>query len=673
MNSKKNFYLVSKESFNSRVIPVLWSSAKTFYEQNGVRKNEWNWNDPWLTYDHSPEQIIEICKISPPSIFGFSVYVWNEKYMDNLAQLVKQEFPDCLIVYGGPQVDIKYSENFFKIKYWVDIVCASDGYGEITIKELLDNYPIQNFEDVPYIYYTNDKKEKFFTKKTIDKKTFVWPDNIYSTQEKNFMHKVHEVEYAMVETTRGCPYKCIYCDWGGGTYTKIVSKPYTTILDEIEWAAKHKIHTIELASANFGILPIDVEIANYVVEMKEKYGYPKFVYTENAKNSLDRVAKIKQVWAKHGLINHYKVSIQTLNNEIKNNIERIDPDIEKQIEVVKLLKETKKDLPIKVETIIGLPGDSYQNNLDQIDAIFQYDLPLPRSNIWMLLPEAPAFSPEMRVRFKIKTVKKMFVTFPWATKPSFVVESGVLINSFPQNENVESVVGTYSYTTQDFVDMFMINAFAQSGDSSGLNKYLIPYITKNHNVNPSFIFDDIYKTYFRYNNWSNKNFGNQICSVFETMNKWVHDDLIDVGFDYHKNFPLILPIHMYLPFLILTNLTEFYKEICEHLANKFNDTKIIDLGNFLSNSIIDFSYNPDSGRIFSTQYNWQLYFETNNLQDGNYVFEVNDQTIYTNGSYLDIDWHKISDDDLQKKKQFVYKQLGDITLDKLSKTIKIIN
>jgi len=674
MHGKKNFYLAIKESFNTRVIPVLWTSAKTFYEQFGINAKDWFWADPWLSYDFSIEEIINKCNESPPDIFGFSVYVWNEEYMDTLAQLIKLNFPNCLVVYGGPQVDIKYTDDFFVKKTWVDVVCPSDGYGEITIKELLDNYPITDFEDISYIYYTNSRREKFLSKKTVEKKTFEWPKNIYEAQEKHFLHKINEVEYAMVETTRGCPYKCIYCDWGGGTYTKVVSKPYTTILDEIEWVCKHKISMLELASANFGILPIDVSIAEHVVDLHKKYNYPKVINTENAKNSLDRVSKIKTLWAKSGLINHYKVSIQTLNDEIKNNIERIDPDIEKQVKVINDLKSTVTNLPIKVETIIGLPGDNYNNNLIQIDTIFRYNLPMPRFNIWMLLPEAPAFSPEMRNKFKIKTVKKMFLTFPWIIKPGFKIDDGVITNTFPQNTNVESVIGTYSYSSTEFVDMFLINALAQAGDSTAINKYLIKYITETHNVNPSFVLDLIYKNFFKTADvWTNKELALQFFDVYKSIDGWVNGDLKDTGFDYHEKFPLILPIHMYMSFLILINLKEFYFNISSFLAEQFSDNKINDLGSYLSNSLIDLSYNPDFGREFETKYNWLQYFRNGNLLSGNYKFAITDKTTYTNGNYLDIDWHNISSDNLVKKKQFVYKQLGDITVDKMSSTINCIN
>lgn len=672
MSSKKKFYLAIKESFNSRVIPVLWSSAKTYYEQYGSKVDEWQWADPWLSYDYSIDEILTQCQASPPDVFGFSVYVWNEDFMDELAKQIKIKFPNCLIVYGGPQIDIKYNDNFFKNKYWVDIVCPSDGYGEITIKDLLDNYPIQDFETIPYIYYTNSNKEKFLSKKTVEKKSFEWPKNIYAAQENYFKDKINEVEYAMVETTRGCPYKCIYCDWGGGTYTKVVSKPYTTILDEIEWVAKNKIPMLELASANFGILPIDVDISKYIVEMKDKYDSLKVVYTENAKNNLDRVAKIKTLWAKAGLLNHYKVSIQSLNDEIKENVQRIDPDIEKQVEVINQLKATAANLPIKIETIIGLPGDSYQNNLNQVDSIFKFNLPMPRSNVWMLLPEAPAFSPTMREKFKIKTVKKMFLTYPWSIKDGFKIDTGVRSNLFPENSNTESVVGTYSYSTEEFVDMFVFNAFCQSGDSTGINTHLIKYLVQEYDVKPSFVLDLIFKQFIvTPDHWTNKSLGNKIHNIYTTMYNWVHGDVSKNGFDYHEDFPLILPIHMYFPFLILINLSNFYNEICEFLSKKFNDQKILDLGNFLTNAIIDISYDPKFGRKLTTNYNWLQYFQTANLEHGTFNFDISDKTVYTNGSYVPIDWHEFSTNHLDIAKQFVYKQLGDITIQKIGTTIKL--
>src|SRR5229473_2070651 len=47
-----------------------------------------------------------------PSIVGFSCYVWNTRYNLELASRLKARWPDCLIVFGGPQVPDS-SEAYF--------------------------------------------------------------------------------------------------------------------------------------------------------------------------------------------------------------------------------------------------------------------------------------------------------------------------------------------------------------------------------------------------------------------------------------------------------------------------------------------------------------------------------------------------------------------------------
>ncbi|MBQ8016330.1 MAG: cobalamin-dependent protein, partial [Clostridia bacterium] len=51
---------------------------------------------------HKTEEILE--KIDNPAVVGFSCYIWNMEYNLQLARMVKEKFPDCLIVFGGHNV-----------------------------------------------------------------------------------------------------------------------------------------------------------------------------------------------------------------------------------------------------------------------------------------------------------------------------------------------------------------------------------------------------------------------------------------------------------------------------------------------------------------------------------------------------------------------------------------
>ena len=65
----------------------------------------------------------------------------------------------------------------------------------------------------------------------------------------------------VLETNRGCPYGCTFCDWGSATLSRIRKFDLDRIFAELEWCARNQFETIGIADANFGIFERDVEIA----------------------------------------------------------------------------------------------------------------------------------------------------------------------------------------------------------------------------------------------------------------------------------------------------------------------------------------------------------------------------------------------------------------------------
>lgn len=668
-----NFYLATRESFVQTGVPYFWCSAKTYYEEQGLKSKEWYWGDPWITGTNTIPEVLEIIKKNPPNVFGFSVYIWNEYYMDDLSRQIKELYPQCLIVYGGPQCDIKYSENFFKEKSWVDIVVPSDAYGEIIIKEILDNYPVNDFSVIPYIFYTDNFRNKFISQTGIDKKNFIWPSNIFKAQETHILPTLKKDPYwiSIMETSRGCPYKCIYCDWGGGTYTKINKKPYTLVLDELEWLVKNGVYYLAFVDANFGIMSIDVDITRELVRLKKQYDAPlHIVSTENAKNHLKRTLEIKSILAENNLLNHYKVSIQTVNEEVQKNIERIDPPIMDQIEGVRYLKNNFNDLPVRVETILGLPGETYQSICEQIDLLVNNNLPAAKAGVWMLLPEAPAFSKEMRERFKIKTIKKIMDTWPFNLKPGFKPDPGVTYTQgWDSNINTESVIGTYSYTPDEWIKMFLLNILSVAGDASGITSKLICYIKQEHNVNPSDIYDFVLHNFVLSSGFKDRELNNLFSKLYHSIHNWVFGDERFTSIDYRSDFPLLMSGYNYTAFIITTHTSTFYSEICMALSQQFNDSKIEDLGKFITGGLIDYDYNADLGRKFNSNYNWLEYFSSGKeLVPGKYTYIVKDKFVHNNITQINPTWH-LYENEIDRLKTFFYQALGDLQSDNFSKTI----
>ena len=80
---------------------------------------------------------------------------------------------------------------------------------------------------------------------------------------------------ATIETFRGCPYACTFCDWGSNIGSKVRMFDLDRVVAEVEWAANRGIGTIWIADSNFGLLERDLEIARRVSEVKKRTGFPR--------------------------------------------------------------------------------------------------------------------------------------------------------------------------------------------------------------------------------------------------------------------------------------------------------------------------------------------------------------------------------------------------------------
>jgi radical SAM superfamily enzyme YgiQ (UPF0313 family) len=645
---KKNIYLWNKGIVSGRLLPVLWFSAKTYFEEFGKTVNEWNWCDPFIQ-ECTKEEVLSHCEKNPPSVFGFSVYIWSHIEVDELAKEIKKLYPKCLIVYGGPQNNVKYTTNFFTLRPWVDLVVPSDVYGEAIVTNILDNYNNLNYADIPEVYYHRGGVQ-FKSKHEFIKRSFVWPKNIFINQQKYFNFDTTN-SLIVYETARGCPYKCIYCDWGGGTYTKVVKKPLETVFSEIEFLCANKIESFYIADANFGIFKQDLEITKHLVAMKKKYGYPLSVTVENAKNHLDRVMQIQRLLIENQLVFYYKLSVQNPNDEIKKNIERIDIPFAEHLAAI---LELKKDYnaPVLVETILGLPGDSYERTLESIDLFQKNNLEGFRPAIWNLLPETPAFSPDMRKKFNIQTKWFEIYSSPFRYKDDAQPDSSVQSIKNKNGLVAENVIGTYSYTPNEWCDMLALTMLAGISSTCGTN-FLIQYLQKEHQIAASYFYDQLYKELAVKNKFSTAEFGN----IAIELNRLVSDPSITkLDFDIGPNFPLLLAPHVYLTFLIMLHPTDFFNTVASHFSKLLNDNRCNDLGYFLANIMIDINYNPIDGRKFTSKFNWYGYLINNQpLTSGIYEYTILDKDLKFSGpsDFEESDYPSTSDYN-EKLKQFFY-------------------
>ena len=76
----------------------------------------------------------------------------------------------------------------------------------------------------------------------------------------------------MLQTNRGCPFKCTFCVDGGDDVNIINSFSLLRVYSDIDYIVTHiskKMHDLEISDLNFGMYPRDIKICQHLAKRKK--------------------------------------------------------------------------------------------------------------------------------------------------------------------------------------------------------------------------------------------------------------------------------------------------------------------------------------------------------------------------------------------------------------------
>ncbi|MBP3696911.1 MAG: radical SAM protein [Clostridia bacterium] len=305
-----------------------------------------------------------VAEMENPAVVGFSNYVWNTEYHLALASEIKKRFPECITVFGGH--NIPQSTDFLEEYAQVDCLCF--GEGEVTFGALLNAIENNNIESTPNIAYRKNGKCFMGEIKPVCRPDYVSPylNGMFDEVLKKYPH----IEFnTILETSRGCPNSCAYCDWGP-LKEKTRFFPLEKVLAEIDWIGRNKIRFVWGADANFGIGKNDLEIADALVAAKEKYSYPERVRINYSKGNSERVREIVRRFNRKGIDREgATLSLQSLSPVVLENIGRKNMSLDRLSKHFSVYHE--EGLQVYSELILGLPGETYDSFADGICKLFE--------------------------------------------------------------------------------------------------------------------------------------------------------------------------------------------------------------------------------------------------------------------------------------------------------------
>lgn len=566
-------------------LPYVWGVLRASGEQNSEIKESYNWISPFY-YPESSGDIAS--RVKNPSVFGFSCYVWNWSLHLELSKKIKELFPNCLIVFGGPQVP-KNDDSFFKQYPWVDILVHGEGenvFCDVLLEGLKEQKNWSQIKGISWqqngIRVDNFPRER---DRALGLRSSPYLLNYFDPIIRDL--NLRKIRWcATIEATRGCPYGCSYCDWGSATLAKVFSFSTEKVFAEIEYLSLKGAHTIAPTDANFGLFVRDVEIASFVAEQKRKNGHPRYFYPQMAKGWTEHTYAIAEILKNSDLTFGITLSLQSWNEATLTSVKRKNLKREdyKKIRVY----ASNSSIPIYTELIMGLPYETYDSFIrglvevviDGVDELRVYPL--------AVLPNAELAKSEIRKKFDIHT--------------KFVEIQSLSHKGTGVKEWIEIVESTQSMSQAEMVTAWVFVFSIQTFYMNHWLRYVSIYLQREHGLG----FREFYETII--NNVESYSVLKKIINSFEVLAQKSHT--FGQNYELHgENFYLYA--FGYASWIIENEKTLFYSQIQSLVQKVFNICLTQDLVNYQSDIMVSYKYDSSLGTVFYYEFDWVSYFESN--------------------------------------------------------------
>ena len=407
-----------------------------------------------------------------PAVAAFSLSMWNEQLSLRVAKAVKERFPECLIVFGGAQVPHD-ARCYMSEHDFVDI--AVRGEGEESFTDILERFADGgSYEGIPGTTWRTEDGELRLNpeERPFNRDLDVYPSPYLNGLYDDLMATRQDLTFqAIIETNRGCPFKCTFCYWGkGGLSRKYRYHSLERVKAEIEWMGQRGIRYVFNADSNFGMHRRDMEIAEFLVETKKRYGAPEKFRTCYGKNTDEKIYAIGNLFRANDMEKGITISYQSYDDIVQTNIKRDNIKLSSAEELQRKFNE--QDIPIYTELILGLPGETPASWFNGVDRILESGL---KNQLFIYIcqvfPNTELGDPAYQKRFGVRTRRiEINEIHARLRDPSWV----------PEYEDI--VIQTDSMTTEEWRRMLIFSWVTMLFHSLKVGFFLCGYLHRRHGI-----------------------------------------------------------------------------------------------------------------------------------------------------------------------------------------------
>ncbi len=530
--------------------------------------------------------------LEDPFFVGFSNYIWNTQYNLTLARKIKDKYPRCKILFGGHNVP---PDNSFLEQYpFIDFLIHAEGEDAFRalLSRLLEDDP--DFSSVPNLSYRRDGE--CFKNPVVVQTATDYPSPYLEGYFDYIFEEYPDYQLdAILETSRGCPRDCAYCDWGCNSQ-KIKLFPIERVFAEIDWMASHNVKFIWGADANFGAYDRDMDIVDYLVKTRKATGCPERIRINYSMTRHKEVFEINRKLERYGLSKEgATLSFQSLNPETLEAIGRKNMSLDKFSDLLAMYK--KDGVTTYSELITGLPCETYDSFCRGIGALLaagQHRL-ITAYNC-EILPNAPMAEPAYMEKYGIKTI---------------TVENQVAHtkNDSEIKEKTHYIIETNTLPREDWIRCNIFACFEESYHHHGILKFIAMYLFDKKGVP----YEDFYNGIISF---ARENEGTVLYSVYEKLYSYFESVSLGSPLELYANeiYGDVTWIPKKMPHLdTIYRIERFYEELKPLLAGYSLDEGIAD--ELIKYEMTALKYPSRNNFSVEFDYNWHEYFSALNEGD----------------------------------------------------------
>jgi len=310
-----------------------------------------------------PEQFLKAINENKPDILGVSNYVWNSNISEWACNKTRELYPEILIVKGGWTfpMDDKEREKFLLKNKNTDVYLIHESelsFATVVEKFLAGGREAVFVKPIPGCAYIDHDQSPPALVVGQGQLYIENLDDIPSPYVTGILDEFFDGDLTpIIETMRGCPFHCNYCNSAIPYYSKVRSFSDQYVLEELDYIAKQiRIKgggPLIICDSNFGMYPRDESVSERIANIRKDQNWPNSILLTTGKIKIEQVLRS---------VSHLKdmlvpsMSVQSMNPDTLKAIGRKNIEVSEYKTLTGYAK--KLGLTVYAEVILSLPKET---------------------------------------------------------------------------------------------------------------------------------------------------------------------------------------------------------------------------------------------------------------------------------------------------------------------------